>query len=188
MRRNAHGNFLAVIHVASDGTKSFKKIRTLEKQPILDAFDVAGEDDELLLHARKSSKAPVTLSNVHGWESPEGLAFCHNGILPFFEGLDGKSDSINFFERIFLPCWRGEGRHFSKNVELLLHYFSSLPFVSSLTHSQKSNTFAFLLPDGGVRLYGKFILDHGVRFSNEGYLDEVPAGGVSAKESKEIEP
>lgn len=186
IRRNPHGNFLAVIHVEPDGTKSLKKIRALEKQPILDAYEKAAEDDELLLHARKASGSPITLSNVHGWESPEGLTFCHNGILPFFEGLDSKSDSLNFFERIFLPCWRGEDRQFSKNVDLLLDYFASLPFVSSLTHTQKHNTFAFLLPNGAVKLYGEFILDHGIRFSNEGYLDEAPVTEEPAKEFKEI--
>lgn len=172
LRHNPHGNFLAVIRTSGDGSRTVRRLRALEARPVLDLFGQASGDDEILFHAREASGSPVALSNVHGWESPDGLAFCHNGVLPYFEGCDDQSDSKIFFDRIFLPAWRGEGKRFTKNVELLLGYFSSLHYVEKNT--TRTNKFAFLLPEGTVRLYGDFIRDHGICFSNDGYRDDDP--------------
>ena len=162
MRSNPSGNFLAVITNSADG-KHVDVLRCLDKQPVLDAFDAAPDDAEILLHARIPSRGTQTIENVHGWMSSEGMRFCHNGTMHSLPTDGGRTDSESFFRRLFLPLWRQEGG-FTEDVEFLIKTFTE----------SGGNKFAFLLPDGTVKLYGNFVEDHGCKFSNSTYKKYTP--------------
>ena len=157
MKTNSSGNFLAIV-TGSGTDRHVSVLRCLESQPVLDAVAAAPDDAEILLHARIPSRGAQSIENVHGWESEEGMRFCHNGTMHSLPKDGERTDSESFFRRLFLPMWRQEGG-FTENVEYLIKVFT-----------ENGNKFAFLTPEGEVKLYGDFVEDHGCKFSNRSYI------------------
>lgn len=157
LKTNPAGFFLAAIRV-HDGTRTVAEaIRTLDNEEAVRKFEELQPEDEVVLHARIPSRGGKNIENVHGWKSEEGVYFCHNGTMSSIKTWGDHTDSETFFKKFFLPCWRGEGRQFTENVEFLIQQF--------LGYSK----FCFILPDGTVKLYGEYQKDHDMDYSNGSY-------------------
>lgn len=161
MKTNPSGFFLAAIRPDGEGPGGdiVDMVRTLSKTDAEAAFDRAEDGDMILLHARIPSRGDTTLENVHGWPGDGGeVFFAHNGTMHSLPKEEGKTDSQSFFEHIFLPLWRGAGKEFSADVEYAIR-----------ERTESYNKFAFLLKTGEVKLYGDYIEDHGMKYSNNSY-------------------
>lgn len=166
MRSNSSGFFMVGIRPDSS---IVEPVRTLDRNKIFEYYSSKLEDDDkILFHARIPSCGGTSLDNVHGWEE-NGVYFCHNGTMSSLAKWGDHTDSETFFRRIFMPCWRGEGKKFTDNVEYVVEHFLG-----------SYNKFAFLLPNGEVKLYGKFVEDHGCKFSNETYKPYSPSTYASS--------
>lgn len=157
LKTNPAGFFLAAIR-AHDGTRTVAEaVRTLDENEAIRKFEELQPEDEIVLHARIPSRGDKNIENVHGWKSEEGVYFCHNGTMSSIKTWDDHTDSETFFRKFFLPCWRGEGRQFTENVEFLIQQFIGY------------SKFCFILPDGTVKLYGEYQKDHDMDYSNGSY-------------------
>ncbi len=162
LKTNPAGFFLAAIR-AHDGTRTVAEaIRTLDSEEAVRKFEELQPEDEVVLHARIPSRGGKNIENVHGWKSEEGVYFCHNGTMSSIKTWGDHTDSETFFKKFFLPCWRGEGRRFTENVEFLISQFIGC------------SKFCFILPDGTVKLYGEYQKDHDMDYSNGSYKVYVP--------------
>lgn len=162
LKTNPAGFFLAAIR-AHDGTRTVAEaIRTLDENEAIKKFEELQPEDEVVLHARIPSRGGKNIENVHGWKSEEGVYFCHNGTMSSIKTWGDHTDSETFFKKFFLPCWRGEGRQFTENVEFLISQFIGY------------SKFCFILPDGTVKLYGEYQKDHDMDYSNGSYKVYVP--------------
>jgi len=167
MKANPSGFFLAAIRPDGEGPggKIVGMVRTLSRADAEAAFDKAENGDMILLHARIPSRGDTTLENVHGWPGDGGeVFFAHNGTMHSLPKEEGKTDSQSFFEHIFLPLWRGAGKEFSADVEYAIR-----------ERTDGYNKFAFLLKTGEVKLYGEYVEDHGMKYSNNSYKVYEPA-------------
>lgn len=165
MKTNGYGFFVAVLR-KEPARNTF--VRTLNEEEAFKAYELAGPDDTVVLHARIPSRGcrEKNLADVHGWVSEEGIRFCHNGTIVSLDeaqkadGCEKMTDSEYFFRRIFLPLYRAEGNKWTELVDRIVKVLCA------------ENRFLFIFPDNTVKTVGRFIEDHGCIFSNRSY--EVP--------------
>lgn len=165
MKSNGYGFFVAVLKKNPAGNRF---VRTLDEEEAFKAYDAAEPDDTVVLHARIPSRGghDKNLADVHGWDSEEGIRFCHNGTVVSLDrvqkddGCEKMTDSEYFFRRIFLPLYRAEGGKWTELVDRIVKVVCA------------ENRFLFIFPDNTVKTVGPFIEDHGCVFSNRSY--EVP--------------
>lgn len=165
MKTNGYGFFVAVLR-KEPARNTF--VRTLNEEEAFKAYELAGPDDTVVLHARIPSRGgrEKNLADVHGWVSEEGIRFCHNGTIVSLDeaqkadGCEKMTDSEYFFRRIFLPLYRAEGNKWTELVDRIVKVLCA------------ENRFLFIFPDNTVKTVGGFIEDHGCIFSNRSY--EVP--------------
>lgn len=165
MKTNGYGFFVAVLR-KEPARNTF--VRTLNEEEAFKAYELAGPDDTVVLHARIPSRGgrEKNLADVHGWVSEEGIRFCHNGTIVSLDeaqkadGCEKITDSEYFFRRIFLPLYRAEGNKWTELVDRIVKVLCA------------GNRFLFIFPDNTVKTVGRFIEDHGCIFSNRSY--EVP--------------
>ena len=165
MKTNGYGFFVAVLR-KEPARNTFA--RTLNEEEAFKAYELAGPDDTVVLHARIPSRGgrEKNLADVHGWVSEEGIRFCHNGTSVSLDetqkadGCEKMTDSEYFFRRIFLPLYRAEGNKWTELVDRIVKVICD------------ENRFLFIFPDNTVKTVGRFIEDHGCIFSNRSY--EVP--------------
>ena len=165
MKTNGYGFFVAVLR-KEPARNTF--VRTLNEEEAFKAYELAGPDDTVVLHARIPSRGgrEKNLADVHGWVSEEGIRFCHNGTIVSLDeaqkadGCEKMTDSEYFFRRIFLPLYRAEGNKWTELVDRIVKVICD------------ENRFLFIFPDNTVKTVGRFIEDHGCIFSNRSY--EVP--------------
>lgn len=165
MKTNGYGFFVAVLR-KEPARNTF--VRTLNEEEAFKAYELAGPDDTVVLHARIPSRGgrEKNLADVHGWVSEEGIRFCHNGTIVSLDeaqkadGCEKITDSEYFFRRIFLPLYRAEGNKWTELVDRIVKVLCA------------ENRFLFIFPDNTVKTVGRFIEDHGCIFSNRSY--EVP--------------
>lgn len=160
MESNPYGFFL----YDSNGPRT---VRTLDMAEALAFYDSVPDDSTVVLHARiPSVGANKTLQNVHGWDQCEYM-FCHNGTLrdvrapmaldPAFKD---RTDSEFLFRTVVQPlasCSHITGRGAAFDALLDLYARAT------------GSKFLLIAPDGAIRLYGEFIEDHGVMYSNQSY-------------------
>ena len=113
------------------------------------------QNTAVLIHARIKTHGTVKLENVHCWsDEATGLVFAHNGILSIHNRED-MTDSETFFRDIFLP---------------VLSYGGWEAAEKSISAVIGSSKFAFFdSRTGQIHVYGKFIEDKGVLYSNSSY-------------------
>ena len=165
MKTNGYGFFVAVLR-KEPARNTF--VRTLNEEEAFKAYELAGPDDTVVLHARIPSRGgrEKNLADVHGWVSEEGIRFCHNGTIVSLDetqkadGCEKMTDSEYFFRRIFLPLYRAEGNKWTELVDRIVKIICD------------GNRFLFIFPDNTVKTVGRFVEDHGCIFSNRSY--EVP--------------
>lgn len=167
MKTNGYGFFVAVLR-KKPADNTF--VRTLDEEEAFKAYELAGPDDTVVLHARIPSRGgrEKNLADVHGWVSEEGIRFCHNGTIVSLdeaqkaEGCAKMTDSEYFFRRIFLPLYRAEGSKWTELVDRIVKVLCA------------ENRFLFIFPDNTVKTVGRFVEDHGCIFSNCSYKVPTP--------------
>lgn len=172
METNPSGFFIAVL---KQNPKDDVFVRTLERNPILKAYDAADADDMIVTHSRIPSRGGMepNLQDVHGW-CEDGVRFCHNMTFTCLDEVQRRdkcehmTDSEYFFRRIFMPLFRSEGRTFTPLVDRIVRAVAGA-----------NNRLLFILPDNAVVTYGPFVEDHNVMFSNKSYLP-APTGAPAA--------
>jgi len=89
--------------------RSYYTIRTLNGREFLDFLDTNIREDTTLvhIHLRYGTSGIVSPLNIHGWKTPSGWWFSHNGFYFGYQKSD-KSDSLQFFEKEFQPYTVGK--------------------------------------------------------------------------------
>lgn len=110
-----------------------------------------------MLHFRIATHGTVKPANTHPFNVNDRIVAGHNGILSITAEGD-LTDSETFFKRVCNPML--------KRFEMSSPEFAEV--VESLIDSSK---LAFLSDSGEVKMFGKFIEDDGVFYSNSSYLE-----------------
>lgn len=159
MDRNSSGFYMAALSVAGDGKPVRKSVRTMDQKQLLDFFDnIVKDDDEVVMHARIPSYGTKGLENVHGWEV-DGIQFCHNmsirsidGFRDLFPDWKDKTDSQFFFEKLFIPYYRGLGTEAFKDGKFHPDLDRFVKWICGMM-----NKFCFVMPDNTVLRYGSWV-------------------------------
>lgn len=110
-----------------------------------------------MLHFRIATHGTVKPANTHPFNVNDRIVAGHNGILSITAEGD-LTDSETFFKRVCNPML--------KRFEMSSPEFAEV--VQSLIDSSK---LAFLSDSGEVKMFGKFIEDTGVFYSNSSYME-----------------
>lgn len=164
MRSNSYGFAISVVHRGPNNAPvDIKTTRSINEVDIMKVWDDAEPDDYIVTHSRIPSAGgrSKNLADVHGWER-EGVTFFHNGtmtnVISLMEKSDKRTDSLFFFEEIFIPLYKSQGRNFNKLVDRV---------CQAVSHGSR---LCFILPDGSIHYYGDFVTDHECMFSNRSYV------------------
>lgn len=107
-------------------------------------------DEACIIHFRLATHGSIKTANCHPF-SHDGYHFAHNGILSI-KPLRDKTDSETAFITRILPTIKRYG-------------FNS-PEVDEVCYGLLGYSKFALMHDGHVKLYGDFICDNGVYYSN----------------------
>lgn len=158
MRTNSSGFAIAVLR----DKKLVAHKRSLDKDEIMKIWDEAKDDDYIVTHSRIPSMGGMTanLDDCHLWER-EGCLLAHNGTMVNMRAImkenDKRTDSLVFFEDLFIPVWKSQG----KNINTL---------VENVVKSETSGSrICIITPDGEVHYYGDWVKDHDCMMSNRSY-------------------
>ena len=158
MRTNPSGFAIAVLREK----KLIACKRSLNKNEIMKIWDEAKDDDYIVTHSRIPSMGGMTanINDCHLWER-EGCLLAHNGTMTNMREImsdnDTRTDSLVFFEDLFIPVWKSQGKNMNALVENVIKSETSGSRICIIT------------PDGEVHYYGKWIQDHGCWMSNRSY-------------------
>ena len=158
MRTNPSGFAIAVLR----NRKLVALKRSLDKNEIMKIWDEAKDDDYIVTHSRIPSMGGMTanIDDCHLWER-EGCLLAHNGTMTNMREImsdnDTRTDSLVFFEDLFIPVWKSQGKNMNALVENVIKSETSGSRICIIT------------PDGEVHYYGKWIQDHGCWMSNRSY-------------------
>lgn len=158
MRCNPSGFAIAVLR----GGKLIAHKRSLLQKDIMDIWDTADDEDYIVTHSRIPSMGGMhaNVDDCHLWER-EGCLLAHNGTMvnmkEAMESGDRRTDSQAFFEEIFIPLWKSQGKNINPLVEKV---------IRTVTHG---NRICIITPDGEVHYYGEWVKDHDCMMSNSSY-------------------
>lgn len=110
-----------------------------------------------LIHFRIATHGTVKAENTHPFTVNKNVVAAHNGILSGVSNEGDWTDSETFFKRICAPILRS-------------YKISSKVFHRAVQAIIGSSKLAFLESDGQLTIFGKFIEDAGMYFSNDSYL------------------
>lgn len=131
-----------------------KPFKSMKYDDFLQAMKRVDEKQPCIIHFRFATHGSVKQKNCHPFKA-ENIAFAHNGVLQV-NNLNGMTDSETALKYILHPAIKMFG-YGSQNFEQT---------VASIIGGSK---FAFLSDAGEIKLYGHFILDNGLYFSNDNY-------------------
>lgn len=112
------------------------------------------ESQPCIIHFRFATHGTIKKSNCHPFKI-DGVSFAHNGVLQV-DNLEGMTDSETAFKYILHPS-------------MCLNGFATDNFSKTVASIIGGSKFAFLSDRGQVKLYGNFIKDNGLYFSNDNY-------------------
>jgi len=132
-----------------------KVFKTLDFKEFISEIKKVKTETACIIHFRYATHGAVTRNNSHPFKI-DSYAFAHNGVLKV-EDLEGMTDSETAFKYILYPAIKTFGihsKHFNNTVESIIG----------------SSKFAFLTDAGEIKMYGQYISENGLFFSNESYL------------------
>lgn len=132
-----------------------KPFKTLYYNEFIKAIRHVKKDVPCIIHFRYATHGAITKRNSHPFKIDD-ISFAHNGILKI-EDLEGMTDSETAFKYILHPAIKTYGIH-------------SKEFAATVETIIGGSKFAFLTDTGEIKLFGKFINDNGLIYSNESYL------------------
>lgn len=132
-----------------------KPFKTLYYNEFIKAIRHVKKDVPCIIHFRYATHGAITKRNSHPFKIDD-ISFAHNGILKI-EDLEGMTDSETAFKYILDPAIKIYGIH-------------SKEFAATVETIIGSSKFAFLTDAGEIKMYGQYISENGLFFSNESYL------------------
>jgi hypothetical protein len=137
-----------------------KTYRTLRRKDFLKMYvrlvaRLAAVDTGCVIHCRIMTHGSKKIQNCHCWTG-SGMAFAHNGVLRDIDPRGDMTDSETFFRDVFQPVLAGCG-------------WCVADKVARLAAGGSSSKFAFIDAAGNVRMYGQYVQDGGVYYSNRSY-------------------
>ena len=115
------------------------------------------QDSALLIHFRWATHGSLKRANCHPFRDiKSGVSFAHNGVLSL-NPIKDMTDSETAFRTLFVPQIRRFG-------------IDSDELNRTVEDTIGGSRFAFLGPDGELRLYGHFIFYGGSWYSNPYFL------------------
>lgn len=156
----------------SDGRKLFLSKGHMSFRAFKEALQAYGNIDAYpaIFHFRIATHGTVKPGNTHPFNVNDRMVAGHNGILRITPRED-LTDSETFFKDVCSPVLT-KFSLFSKEFDKM---------VTSLIDSSK---LAFLTDSGEIKMFGKFIEDSGVFYSNTTYTDYCGYRGYSKKWDK----
>lgn len=110
-----------------------------------------------IIHFRYATHGSVRTGNCHPFRDKEtGVSFAHNGVLSILPYRD-MTDSETAFRGLYVP----KIRQFGLDSEQLRN---------SVASTIGPSRFAFLSPDGEIRLFGNFFEFGGCMYSNMNFM------------------
>lgn len=120
-----------------------------------EVFKLDFKTTSVVIHARIATHGSKRLNNCHCWiDKATALSFAHNGVLSIKNRGD-MTDSETFFRDIFLPIYKTSG------------WSGVVPAINAIIGTSK---FAFIRPNGEIKLFGNYNTLKGVMYSNTSYL------------------
>ncbi len=138
--------------------KGFMKWEELKAYLDVNSFD----DVSALIHFRIATHGTVKAENTHPFVVNNEIVAAHNGVLSIKNEGDW-TDSETFFKRICNPVLKS----YSINSKVFKRLVDATIGASKL---------AFLNSKGRIKMFGEFIEDGGVYFSNDSYKEDRYAG------------
>ena len=127
-----------------------------------EVFKLDYKQTACVIHARIATHGSKKVENTHCWVDKEAaLSFAHNGILSIKNRGD-MTDSETFFRDIFLPIYKASGW---TNAELAINACIG------------TSKFAFISPNGDIKVFGNYNTLKGVLYSNTTYLARTTYSG-----------
>ena len=118
-----------------------KYYRTMDCREFEKHLNSISNEEPAILHCRIATHGSLRKSNCHPFNDPlSGVSFAHNGVLSI-PAIGDKTDSETAFLTRFVPVIRKYGIDSEKLEEAVREIIGS-------------SRFAFIAPDGQVRLFG----------------------------------
>lgn len=156
--RERHGDGHSIMW--SDG----EKIRTWKSLNRLDLLYfkylmLREENYDMVIHFRRATRGEVCLENCHPFFVDEDLAFVHNGTIDIPELPDGKSDTLEFRDRILRM--------------LPKHWYENSDYRDMVNAYSGWSRFIFLTSKGKIYIINesKGTWEDGTWYSNSTYRD-----------------
>lgn len=150
--RNSHGCGYAV-----PGKRPYK---TTDYSRFIEHIGQEDENEPMIIHFRLATHGSIKKSNCHPFFNHfTGVSFAHNGILDI-EPLGDLTDSETAFKTIFVPAIVRDGGIMGDCL------------ARAVNDTIGTSKFAFMDPDGNVRMCGNFIYnDDGIYYSNYSFAN-----------------
>lgn len=143
----------------SDGRKIYLKKGYMKWEAFRDdVVNLAIDDYNAIIHFRIATHGTVKPDNTHPFSVNESIVAGHNGVLNGVTNEGDWTDSETFFKRICAPIL--------KSFDLTSEVFRKC--VEAMIGTSK---LAFLSEKGEMLLFGNFINDGGVYYSNSTYKE-----------------
>lgn len=156
---NTNPDGSAIVWAHDGKLETFKTLDSKEMINYYTTHFVELNRNAFVFHARIATHGSKNIKNCHGWPTLGGhAAFFHNGILSIRARGD-MTDSETFLRDIYEP------------IALKSGHKKAVKAINAIIGGSK---FAFISDEGVIKLYGHYIEQNGIHYSNLNHRWEKP--------------